>query len=125
MPAPFLTPEERDAVYEQVMTHLSGIGDFWLAVEQRDFDTAERLGREFADELHLVLDDLGCAGNGGTAVELNSPPGVLRRVFSRVRELAEEQKRVEDVERAELAEIGARNQLVLSACARVLAGVES
>jgi hypothetical protein len=40
------------------MDHLSGIEDVWMAVEQRDFATAKRLGRLFAEDLRL-LEDLG------------------------------------------------------------------
>lgn len=39
--------ERRDALYELVLDHLSGIGDFWIAIEEKDFAKAERLGIEF------------------------------------------------------------------------------
>lgn len=38
----------RDALYELVLDHLSGIGDFWIAIEEKDFAKAERLGIESA-----------------------------------------------------------------------------
>lgn len=54
-----ITGEQRDAIYELVRDHLSGLDDVWRALRcQRDFATAERLGREFRRELRL-LDDLG------------------------------------------------------------------
>jgi hypothetical protein len=53
-----ITREQRDAIYEVVMNHLTGIGDVWIAVERRDFKDAGRLGRDFAEDLHL-LEDLG------------------------------------------------------------------
>lgn len=31
-----LTAEERDAIYEHVIAHLSGIGDLWIAVERNE-----------------------------------------------------------------------------------------
>jgi hypothetical protein len=38
--------ERRDALYELVLDHLSGIGDFWIAIEEKDFVKAERLGSD-------------------------------------------------------------------------------
>ncbi len=40
--------ERRDALYELVLDHLSGIGDFWIAIEEKDFAKAERLGSSSA-----------------------------------------------------------------------------
>ncbi|HVD86713.1 MAG TPA: hypothetical protein VNB59_04830, partial [Solirubrobacterales bacterium] len=54
-----ITADQRDAVYDAVLTHLSGIGDLLLVVEENDLERAYRLGREFSDDLRLVLDDLG------------------------------------------------------------------
>jgi len=53
-----ITREQRDAIYEVAMNHLSGIDDVWMAVEHRDFATANRLGRWFAEDLRLP-EDLG------------------------------------------------------------------
>jgi hypothetical protein len=38
----------------------------WLAVSHKNYDAADRLGREYSDDLRLVLDDLGW-GEGGPA----------------------------------------------------------
>jgi hypothetical protein len=51
---------QRDAIYEMVINHLSGIGDVWLAVHRRDFADAKRLGRKFGEDMRL-LEDLGWA----------------------------------------------------------------
>jgi len=50
--------ERRDALYELVLDHLSGIGDFWIAIEEKDFVKAERLGIEFGEDFRL-LEDIG------------------------------------------------------------------
>lgn len=55
-----ITRAQRDAVYELVMDHLTGIGDVWLCVERREYATAKRLGREFYEDL-WPLEDLGWA----------------------------------------------------------------
>lgn len=41
--------ERRNALYELVLDHLSGIGDFWIAIEEKDFAKAERLGIELGE----------------------------------------------------------------------------
>jgi hypothetical protein len=39
-----ITRAQRDAIYELVVTHLTGIGDVWVSVDRRDFAAAKRLG---------------------------------------------------------------------------------
>ena len=56
--------ERRDALYELALDHLSGIGDFWIAIEERDFAKAERLGIEFGEDFRL-LEDIGWAPKHG------------------------------------------------------------
>ncbi|MBA3261548.1 MAG: hypothetical protein H0T69_03560 [Thermoleophilaceae bacterium] len=53
-----ISREQRDAIYELVVTHLTGIGDVWIELDNHDFPTAKRLAREFVEDLHL-LNDLG------------------------------------------------------------------
>ena len=39
-----IAKDQRDALYEQVRTHLAALGDIWIALEgQNDYATAERL----------------------------------------------------------------------------------
>jgi hypothetical protein len=51
---------QRDAIYEMVINHLTAIGDVWMCVDRRQYGSAERVGREFAEDLRL-LEDLGWA----------------------------------------------------------------
>ncbi len=82
-----ITAEQRDALYDRILNRLSGIDDVWMAASSADYDTADRLGREYSDELRLVLDDLGWGdGPGGEAIELTTEVDVLRRVFGRLRD---------------------------------------
>jgi hypothetical protein len=53
-----ITREQHDAIYRVVIGRLSGIDDVWVAIDKRDFATAKRLGKAFAEDLRL-LDDLG------------------------------------------------------------------
>jgi hypothetical protein len=79
--APIITAAQRDALYDQILDRLSGIGDIEVAIQARDYEHAERIGREYSDDLRLLLDDLGIGEGDGGSVELNTPPEVLRRVL--------------------------------------------
>lgn len=49
---------QRDAIYAQIRTDLSGAGDVFLSVEAGDFDAARRTRRRLEDDMRL-LDDIG------------------------------------------------------------------
>ncbi len=75
---------QRDAIYEVVITHLTAIGDVWMCVDRREYADAQRVGREFAEDLRL-LEDLGWAAHidRGT-VALTQPPDELTRTLARL-----------------------------------------
>jgi len=120
-----ITAAERDALYDQIHARLSGIDEVWMAAEVEDWERAGKVGREFSDDLRLILDDLGWGEGSGEPLELTSPPDVLRRVFTRLRIGAEERRAVEEEERAEssLSEEGTAR--LLEACRRVLGDLEN
>lgn len=115
-----ITAAERDALYEQISVRLSGIDDVWMAVEAEDYPRAERVAREFTDDLRLILDDLGWGARGGEPVELTTPPDVLRRVCTRLWAKAEALRETEEEERAESRQREEQTQRVLETCRRVL-----
>jgi hypothetical protein len=79
-----ITRAQRDAIYETVMNHLSGIGDVWTEIENRDFTTAKRLGRAFAEDLRR-LEQLGWAQEIDTdTVTLEMPRRELVRAVARL-----------------------------------------
>jgi hypothetical protein len=79
---PTISSAQRDALYDQILDKLSGIGDVWLAVSAQDYVAADRLGRAYSDDLRLVLDDLGWDdGPPLAAIELTTPSDVLRPCF--------------------------------------------
>lgn len=79
-----ITRAQRDAIYEAVVTHLSGIGDVWIVLEGGDFATAKRLGRDFAEDL-LLLEGLGWTPSiDRETVPLTVPPGELTRTLTRL-----------------------------------------
>jgi hypothetical protein len=121
---PTISSEQRDALYDQILDRLSGIGDIELAIRSEDFDNAERLGREYCDDLRLLLDDLGLGDGTGEPVELTAPPEVLRRVLPRLRQLADDHTSGLEPEWTEIGELKGRNRLVSEACVAVLASLD-
>jgi hypothetical protein len=115
-----ITAAERDALYEQISVRLSGIDEVWMAVEAGDFARADRVGREFSDDLRLVLDDLGWGAGSGQPLELITPADVLRRVCRRMQDRAEAQRETEEEERVRGQEREEQTQRVLETCRRVL-----
>jgi len=81
--------ERRDALYELILDHLSGLGDFWIAIEEKDFAKAERLGIEYGEDLRL-MQDLGWAEEDGReSVDLTMPSHDLMELLGRLRGEAE------------------------------------
>jgi hypothetical protein len=79
-----LTRAQRDAIYQMVVNHLSGIGDVWISVQGGDFATAKRLGRDFAEYLRL-LEDLGWTETTDReTVALTVPADELTRTLARL-----------------------------------------
>lgn len=124
MTVPAITAAQRDALYDQILDRLSGIGDIEVAIQARNYDYAERIGREYSDDLRLLLDDLGIGEGDGGPVELNTPPEVLRRVLPRLRDGAMDHTSALEREVAEVFELKDRNRLVAEACEAVLSGLD-
>ncbi len=119
-----ITAAQRDALYDQILDRLSGIGDIELAIQSENYTTAERLGREYSDDLRLLLDGLGIGDGNGDPVELTAPPEVLRRVLPRLRKQARNHTASLEPELIEASEVTERNRLVSEACEAVLAGLD-
>jgi hypothetical protein len=119
--SPAITARQRDALYDQILDRLSGIGDIEIAIRAEKYDAAERIGREYSDDLRLLLDDLGIGDGSGEPVKLTAPPEVLRRVLPRLRELAENHTASLEPQWVEAREVKERNRLVSEACGAVLA----
>jgi hypothetical protein len=121
---PTITAEQRNALYDQILDRLSGIGDIELAIHSENYDVAERLGQEYSDDLRLLLDDLGLGDGNGEPVELTASPEVLRRVLPRLRQLADGHTAGLEPEWIEIATVRERNRLVSEACEAVLASLD-
>lgn len=119
-----ITLEQRDALYEDLLTHLSGMGDLWLAINRNDFETADRLGHEFVDELRLILKDLGWGDGPKTGtVELTLPPADLRNVLGRIRDRAHRHRKSHQEALTEVTVPLQQSELVIQTCDQVLAAL--
>ena len=106
-----ITGAQRDALYDRILDRLSGIEDIWIAASGGRFETAARLGREYSDELRLVLDDLGWGpGPGLESIELATAPDVLRRVFGRLRETVADERDQQEADWIETRRLEERNR---------------
>ena len=120
-----ITVEQRDALYDQILDRLSGIGDIELAIQTENYEGAERLSQEYVDDLRLLLEDLGFGDGSGEPVALGSSPELLRRGLSRLREQAVRHAESIEPEWLEACELRERNRWVSEACTAVLDGLDA
>lgn len=120
MSAITITSAQRDALYEEIYAGLPGIEDVWLAACAADYAKATELGRNYSDDLRLLLDDLGWGEGSEADVELTTPPEVLRRVLGRLRESAQSHGARVDVELAKARKDHDHSQLVVETCDSLL-----
>jgi hypothetical protein len=116
-----ISAAERDALYDHVFVRLSGIDSLWLAAQNGEWEKAEQLAREYVDDLRLVLEDLGWGEGGGEALQLRTPPDVLHRILTRMRDQAEDEQKAEEEGRWEEVRLREERQRLMRTCRRVLA----
>jgi hypothetical protein len=119
-----ITLAERNAIYAELLSRLSGIDDIRMAVEHDDFESATRLGREFGDELRL-MEDLGWGSvDAEGPIALTMPPDQRGRLFARLRTNAWTFRRDQEREEAEIERENRaqreRSERILEACDRIL-----
>jgi hypothetical protein len=110
-----VTAEQRNILHQQLMARLGGIDAIVYAVDEKNFDLAERLSREFSDLL-LVLNELGLGAGTGTEVEVTVPREAVRRVLERVHSDATLRGQDESVELQEVEESRAETLEVANTC---------
>jgi hypothetical protein len=115
-----ISGEQRDALYTELLALLSGIDDVRLAIEEEDFERADRLAREFSSYLRLIFEDLGWGSHRPVSVELTMPPDLLRQTLSRLREQAAERYEQERPEQEAFRARWEHTALVRSTCDEVL-----
>jgi hypothetical protein len=117
-----ITAEQRDALYDDLLTHLSGLDDLWAAIDRGSYELADRLGREFTDDLRLILEDLGWGDvSGGGTVDLTLASDALRRVLTGLRGRAKRHAEGEAaVALSEAREARGQSILVVKTCDELL-----
>jgi hypothetical protein len=117
-----ISASQRDLLYERILIHLSGVDGVWSAATNERLDEAQSLGREFSDELRLIVDDLGWGERSGDEpIELTTPPDVVQRVVERIAALAEDSDAAEEETRAALRAAEEEHQQVRETCDQILA----
>jgi hypothetical protein len=116
--------DQRDGLYELVRNHLGAVGDLWIALEEsKDYASAERLGRAFAEDFRLLGDIGWKPSEYRREFALTMPVTELTPLLGRLREeaetiligsAAERRAREEDTKTTE------RFQLGYEACGAVL-----
>jgi hypothetical protein len=120
-----ITAKQRDLLYHRLLVNLSGIDAVYLAVNDKNFETADRLRREFFDDLNLLMDDLGWSEVGDDQpVELTSPPEIVRSVFERLRVATILEDEDERRDRELLREAEEEKREVRAACDEVLSALD-
>lgn len=114
-----ITREEHDALDGQLVDRLDGLGDIVIDFEEGRLENAERLCREYADELQVLAGLRKMEGES----ELRAEPDVVRRVMERLRTIAERDASGLAPQVAELRKSTDRNRLVAEACTSVLVAI--
>jgi len=83
-----ITAAQRDALRDLILDRILGIDDLRHVVTAGDYQAAERLAWEYSDALRLVSEDLGWGEGPPGSIELKTPPDVLERACTGLRELA-------------------------------------
>jgi plasmid stabilization system protein ParE len=115
-----IKPEQRDALYDRLLDQLSGFDDVTDAVEQSDFEAAQRYGRRISDALRMIIDGLGWGPHASDDVELKIPPNELERIVTNIRDDAVTQYEAEQHEQEEFRRTWERTALVRDTCTEVL-----
>jgi len=98
------------------MARLDSLGDIEIAFNEGNLDDAERLAREYADELHV----LACLREMGDEGKLQGDRDLWLAVMERMRAIVEGDTSGLAHEMAELRHLTDRNRLVAEACTTVL-----
>jgi hypothetical protein len=118
-----ISPEERDALYNRLLICLTGIDDVYTAVQEENWERAQDLGEEFSDLLRLACSDLGWGGGRQDAYPLQTPPEVLRRAVTILREAAGKDRAHFEKERDKVSEEVDDARNLEEICERILAGL--
>ena len=118
------TVDQRNAVRDSIVEHLSGIGDIRLLIERGDFTGARRLGEEYADDLRLLNDGLGWDAEVSSGVQVDLSAALLERTLSRHCHFALMIEASEIAERTDQARNQEASLFLVETCSRLLAEIK-
>lgn len=120
-----ITRAQRDALYEEVLCDLTGVGDIYLCLDKGDAEQARRLWERFEGQLRL-LDEIGWgAVEPRERFSIELPDEILVRALGWLQERAEQAVGSHISEPKDGVEVAQRGLRVLGACRDVLGQLAS
>jgi len=118
-----ITRDQREALYQEVMTDLTSARDIVLFLEDGDYDKAREYRQRFEGSVRL-LDDIGWEPDDDRdEFPLTMPGHELARLMRRINEASGAMLHIHIVEPDEEREHAARSLLVQTTCGDVLAQI--
>ena len=115
-----ISAQERDALYDQIVIRLNGIGDIETVIDREDWEAAQKLGSEFSDLLRLVCTDLGWGSGSDGELALCTPTDVLKRAVAALARIAAEARETSEGERRQFDREVDEADRLQKACTRIL-----
>lgn len=115
--------EQRDAIYEEVLTDVSGSGDVWAEMQSGDYGAARRTRDRLVGDMRL-LDDIGWEPEPGRELfELTMDGPDLARVLRTLHENAGSTVHEQVTRPLEEAELAQRSLVTQTTCGDLLARI--
>jgi hypothetical protein len=115
--------EQRDAIYEEILTELTGTGDIWAELQSGDYDAARRTRDRLADDMRL-LDDLGWEPEpNGSRFEMTMEPVALAQALRTLNDAARSTLHEQIIKPIDEADLARRALVTQTACGDVLAQI--
>jgi hypothetical protein len=118
-----ITAERRQFLYTylELTLYPGWVKELWREVDAGKFDAADRIASECSDALRLIVTDLRWGKAHAGDIELTSPPDVLRRIFTRLLDIAMSERPDDAIEPDEWQDWSRRLEDI---CLDVLAGLD-
>lgn len=113
--------EQRDAIYEEVLTDLTGSGDVWAELASGNYEAARRTRDRLVGDMRL-LDDLGWEPEADRELfELTMPPAALAAALRTLNENTRSTLHEQITKPLEEADLARRALITQTTCGDVLA----
>lgn len=109
-----------EALNEALLAHVSGLPDFTRLVDRGEVEKASHVGREYVDDLLLLLDGIDLDDDGRGQIDLGVLVSSPECVFGRIRQDAIDLRDSEQIERAEQEAMWRKTDRVIEVCDEIL-----